>query len=169
MTPAQQKVHQFVTSRRGTTKEEMLAAKLDMHAVNNLVGLGLLVVKNDVYTTPGEAQANKLVQVEPEPPVDLPAWAKEKTPYTGSEAAKRARALQIPEPTRIAPKVKAPRSCLCGCGAKVSGSFKQGHDMKLHQQINLAKKEGRKFSATVEQAEWLATKAWAKNAYEVAT
>lgn len=167
MTPAQQKAHQFVQTHRAASKAELLAAKLDMRAVNNLVGLGLIVVKGDVYSTPGEAEANTLVEVEPAAPVELPDWAKEKQPYTGSAAAKKALALVVPEPTRIAPKVKPPHACLCGCGASVSGRFKQGHDMKLHQQVNAAKKASQKFAASVEQAEWLGTKAWAKGAYEV--
>ncbi|MHC4780143.1 MAG: hypothetical protein ACYTFG_16355 [Planctomycetota bacterium] len=49
------------------------------------------------------------------------------TPVDNTPATEKAKA-----PKKIAlPKAKPQNDCLCGCGAKVRGQFRQGHDQRV--------------------------------------
>lgn len=167
LTDPQTNVLTFVQTHGKATKEALTAQKLDIRAANNLVKQGVLVYENGFYLDPTQSETHPggPLHQEPEAPTELPDWAKSKEPYTGSAAAARARALQVAPTTHVAPVVKTHKHCLCGCGEQVKGSFKQGHDMRLHSAVA---RGGGAFVATAEQAAWLGGKAWAKGKYMVA-
>lgn len=184
LTRPQQNVIAFIhTVGNAASVTALREAGLDVCAANNLVKKGVLKLEDGFYslvvvphglgkvlveeTAKEQGFVPPVADTDVPAPTEAPEWTKSKEPYRGSPAAAKARALEVKSPSKVAPVVRTSKICLCGCGESTKSSFRIGHDMKLHSAVNRAVKAKELFAATVEQAEWLATKVWAKGKYEV--